>query len=316
LKAFFESAAGMLMVALAIVIAIVDIAWLHSPPLDYKRPAEQREHSPSSNANAPKHDAKAGQPPAAVNNAPADDLKPKRSNDAQSGDRQPYKGWWYKLTTDPNATFAGVVAFLTLALVAISALQARRLRQTVEAAVDANRLNREAYIGGRRAWLSIEDAKLKYPTLITEDGIEFAVDVTVKNLGQTPAMSVWIDVESYYAENNPERYADAERRFTAKLRQHPAAIGSMLFPNDTLTEGHIWGDDAQKIKHAISTRPSGEQKVGFSIFIGVSYRIVGDTAAHITYVAHGLLNVAMSTSVAREQRIDLPREPFNPGEAD
>lgn len=176
--------------------------------------------------------------------------------------------------------------------------------------------NRANFIAGRRAWVSIESVKLKPDTKITEEGIFFGVEVLVKNLGQTPAMGVWVETESYFMENNPETFADGERRFKNTLRTFPGELGHILFPGDTLTQGYSWSDGVDKIKNSIRTAPTGEKKIGFNIFVGVRYGIVGETARHITYHAHGMLNVPIPTTLHQGQFIDLPPQIFLPGEAD
>lgn len=53
-------------------------------------------------------------------------------------------GWWHKVTTDPNASFAGFVAAFTLALVIVGWIQATHLNRTVVATRDAASLSRQA----------------------------------------------------------------------------------------------------------------------------------------------------------------------------
>src|SRR2546428_6226746 len=88
--------------------------------------------------------------------------------------------------------------------------QSRDAKNAIAAAQAANEISRENMNASRRAWLSIEDVKLKHPTRFAEEGIGFAVNVTVKNLGQTPATSVDIQLESHF--NQGETFRDAEGR--------------------------------------------------------------------------------------------------------
>jgi hypothetical protein len=72
----------------------------------------------------------------------------------------------------------------------------------------------------------------------------------------------------------------------------------------------------EKIKHAITSRPTGERKLGFIMFIGVRYKIVGDGAVHITYFPYSTLNVPVGTAIPDGTLMDLPHMAFLPGEAD
>jgi hypothetical protein len=225
--------------------------------------------------------------------------------------------WIVGIISNPQAITAlatVAIALFTLTLWRTSSRQATITREAVETAEAANDLNRQNAIASRRAWLAIKDVKLKHPTQFTEELIVYGTKVTIKNLGQTPAKSVWIHLESYYAKDNQERFVDAEARFLRVMRQHPVQLGDTLFPQDALTQTDRWRDAREKIERAIGTRPSGERKVEFVIFIGISYRIVGDPDAHITYLPYSMLNVPIGTELAEGQLVDLPRMAFTSGD--
>jgi hypothetical protein len=185
------------------------------------------------------------------------------------------------------------------------------------AATEGNKINRENFVAMRRAWLSIEDVKLLPPTKFTDDGFAFRVSATAKHHGETPATSVWIEFESYFPEENEIAFMDAQQQFRGKLRNRPSEMGETLFKGDTFTTAELWGDGPDKIKNAIKTRPNGERKLGFTVFIGVSYRIIGDTTAHVTQYAYGMLNVPVGTEIPEGKSVNLPpRQPFLAGEID
>ena len=147
----------------------------------------------------------------------------------------------------------------------------------------------------------MEDVVLKHPTEFREDGIRFAVSVTMKNIGNSPALSVALELECFYQATSTEKFADVEDRFKSRLRMHPAKLGHLIFPGDTFVQGIRWIDPPDKFAKSFSVRPTGETRFDFiSIFIGISYRIVGDENVHITYQAHDLANVTIwNHSVAR-----------------
>jgi hypothetical protein len=232
------------------------------------------------------------------------------------------------LTRDAAGFFTALLVLVGVAQIGVFVWQLRLIRdsartaaeashaakETALATSEANRINRENLVSVRRAWLSIEDAKLVHRTAFSEEAFIFRVEITIKNVGQTPALSIWTDFESYFIENNTEKFPDAEARFKAKLRSSPAFMGQILFPNDTIVLRQAWEEDRSKIKDAVSLRPTGEKRFGFTIFIGVAYRIVGDETVHITYHPYSMLNVRIGTKVGPQTSINLPHEPFLPGE--
>lgn len=236
-------------------------------------------------------------------------------------------GFWEKARCDPVAYFTlwlvgftGVLAVSTIGLWIVTwrsgVRQSRDMKASVAVGETANRLNREISVASRRAWVTIDGVKLIHPTQFAEDHIIFRVQVTTKNLGETPATSIWLACESYFAENNSEDFASAKRRFITGLRDHPVQLGQLLFPGDMDTYRHLWTDGIVKVRPAIRTLPSGQKTIGFNIFIGVSYRIAGDSVAHITYHPYGMLNVPIGTAIEEGKSADLPRESFVAGEAD
>lgn len=214
--------------------------------------------------------------------------------------------WLFTVIEEHNAV---VTALATL----VMAVFTGTLWFVTKSSVD---LGREEFIASRRAWLSIEDAKLEHPTAFGEGAIGFNVGVTIKNLGQTPAKGVWVSFDSYYPRNNAENFRSAEERFIARLRNHPAELGDILFPEDTLRRRERWADGIEKISAAIETPPGGDKRLGFVVFVGVVYWVSGDTTQHITYFPYSMLNVSVGFSVQDGQLIDLPRMPFVAGEAD
>lgn len=92
-------------------------------------------------------------------------------------------------------------------------------------------------------------------------------------------------------------------------------IGHVLFPKEALIQGLRWSDGQEKIRDAIETRPFG-RKIDVIIFVAVSYRIIGDDAAHITHHVYTILNKQIGTAVPTGQMEVLAREEFLAGEAD
>lgn len=210
---------------------------------------------------------------------------------------------------------ATVVTLVGVVLVGWTLYHTRRAADAAGKMVTESERATAAVIADQRAWLSIEDVKLKHPTKITEQGIIFGTLVTTKNYGRTPAKSVEIRLESRFDEGNPESFRVAETRFKEMLRNHPAELGTLLFPQETFMQGDTWADGEDKIGTAMKARPNGEIKVGFTIFVGISYRVMGDESVHITYQPYSALNVPVGTEIPQGKTIALQPMPFLAGEA-
>lgn len=181
----------------------------------------------------------------------------------------------------------------------------------------SNELLRENSVAERRAWLSIESVRALHPTEFAENGFVFSIEVAVKNLGATPAKNAVVSVKTYYGQGSATPFAEAEANFKDSLRKNPLSLGDMLFPNDSFIQKIQWADSRDEIGEEIQIRHSGERKVGaLIVFVGVGYRVVGDSSPHITYQPYATLNVRIGTFVAEGRAIDMPRMPFIAGEAD
>ncbi len=214
------------------------------------------------------------------------------------------------------AMFTVVLAISTIGLWLATINLWRAGERQISAVEVANRISRENMIGARRAWLSVENVKLIHPTRFAEDGFLLRVEATVKNLGQTPATSVRLDFESYYAIENIENFPAANERVLSRSRKSPKQLGTAIFPQDTLVQREMWDDEQKKIEKSINILPDGKRTAALMVFVTVSYLVVGDEKRHVTHHAHGLLNIPIGTEVADGQAILLAPEPFIAGEID
>jgi hypothetical protein len=252
------------------------------------------------------------QPSSNPTNSTADQIQATHQPDAFS---------WDWLTHDGIVFFTCVLAVIAGIQAALFVWQLIYMRKGVRdaeiaanAAAEGNKINRENFVAMRRAWITLDDAKLIAATTFSEDGFRIIAQATIKNIGDTPAKAVWINFESYFAEGNEEKFADAEKRFKTQMRSSPTFLGQILFPNDNITHRLQWVEGPEKFKGAITSRPDGTRRFGMSIFMGVGYRIVGDEQVHITYFPHSILNVPIGTVLSADAI--LTREHFIVGEAD
>lgn len=187
-------------------------------------------------------------------------------------------------------------------------------RDAVDVAREANRLAADS----RRAWLSIEEASLTFPTELTEDYFVMTPRTRVKNLGDVPATSVEVRFQAHFFKGSEQSHSDAEASFARGLRTHPVELGQILFPQEDFTSRETRQYGKTVTGADITTRPSGERKHGgFSIFVGVTYRFVGGgDAVHISYREYAMLNVPVGTKLNEGQELSLSPMPFKSGHAD
>lgn len=158
------------------------------------------------------------------NPAPAftksNNLKPNSDNHTAIGstgrsnpkdlESQESESWWGKVKTDPNATFAGVVAVFTLGLVIVGFLQVTQLKKTLEATLktaeatlstaeatkasgEATKLLAEATLNIESPIIIVQKAKMVETGIISEEiktsdlKISPFIRISVKNIGRTPA---------------------------------------------------------------------------------------------------------------------------------
>lgn len=86
-------------------------------------PAGQTEKNSPAKSDTPNQISKPEQSPAVTTQVPAVTLAVEKATNSDSATQKPEKNWWEKVWTDPNAGFAGAVAFFTLALVIVGSIQ-------------------------------------------------------------------------------------------------------------------------------------------------------------------------------------------------
>lgn len=175
---------GSFLAAVNIALAIIVIAWLHSPPFDYQGPAEQSKQGARAKQQPGQPEANASKPVAPVNGTPTSNLQTQHRPDPTGSDEKPEKGWWDKIWTDPNATFSGTVALFTLALVIVGAWQGIQLKRTVVATRNSVNTARAEFISTNRPRVFVRDV---FCPFVGVDGTPIEVAFTVVNGGSSPA---------------------------------------------------------------------------------------------------------------------------------
>lgn len=230
-----------------------------------------------------------------------------------------------KSADDRIADYTWWVAAFTCALVVISAVQIHFLLRSDEtariiarAAEKSANVAEKSLIDSRRAWLSIDNLKIIYPTEITEDGAAIRVSFTTANLGDTPATEVSASA-SHWLHRDGKTYAEATTKFMEETRfpVRTGIMGPIIFANKEPQLIQLkWFIDGETIKKSIRVREDGQKFLDFSLFAGIAYRIAGDDAPHLTFVPYDWLNVPIRLKLVEGQEIEKSPAPFAKGIAD
>jgi hypothetical protein len=184
------------------------------------------------------------------------------------------------------------------------------------AATEGNKINRESLVETRRAWLNIEDVRIIWPTQITEDGGLLRAAFVVKNYGLTPATRVMIDARHFLASAGD--YQHAADKFIREIKGEGPLASGIIFPQEsTIVEGLRWEITKEEIQTETRDLPSGGRRlIDFKIFIGVGYRVVGDSDPHITWFPYDFLSVSVGKVFDPFEHRKLQPHAFLAGEAD
>jgi hypothetical protein len=195
-----RSSLAALLIALNVALGIIVIAWLHSPPFGYEAQRQQHRDLPAISATEP--------------------------SDA-------VRGWSARLLTDPNATFAMLVAAFTLGLVWLGSLQLRDSRLL------------------QRAYLNVE------PFGIRQGSNSFFADIGIRNAGRLPARHVaWlIRVERFSMDNEWKDFSYAHLKSGGThvipaggvmRRSEPTSIDGRFIQKALAGDGeyfvYVWGE--------------------------------------------------------------------------
>jgi hypothetical protein len=168
-----------------------------------------------------------------------------------------------------------------------------------EAATAANALNRDNFVITHRPWLSVT-ATPAAPIRFDASGMHVAITFFIRNVGNSPATNVWINLEIVTANVGvgDDLYSPVDRQ-QALINQTNArplsTAGTIIFPND---EPHVvtWTISVDRARLDQITK-----KVDFvvaSIVGAVDYGFVFDPAHHHTGFIFDLARSDRSRSIS------------------
>jgi hypothetical protein len=142
-------------------------------------------------------------------------------------------------------------------IAASGAQQSRDMQASIKAAEKGNELNRQAFIATHRPWIDIDSAAsiTGNLTISFEEGVGAALNLTLKNLGETPAENIFI-----YAEITFIGIVGTDYLILASetaLARRPQTGGLVIFPKDTLEGAWEARVDQEGFLQGIARGPSG-----------------------------------------------------------
>lgn len=322
---------------LALVIALVCSSTAHSqdsPRVSEKAPTvEEQGHNETTQAKPhtsefsipvrlienPSEADRAKEREARSDQHEADDLDAQQraaaagERSATASERQIIIAWWQL----GLAVVGSIALFYTLWLT----------REMAKNAAEANRISRESIVSSQRAWLSIDRVRLRHPTRISDDGAVIVIEVIIKNVGQTPATSVWtlfeviVPGDIYHSETPGIIDKNALMSILEKLhlRTHelPPEMGHIIFPMDTGTHIIRVTINKNRIDNISRLFDTGTPIFNLTLFVCVGYKIKGSDDRRLTQYAYGWYGVPMNFAVDVDAPIDLSssRAQLHPSEA-
>jgi hypothetical protein len=117
-----------------------------------------------------------------------------------------------------------ILGFPTLFFIAWQAWETRKAGQTA-------RNNTDAFIHSQRPWLAL-NVGIASPLIFDNEHSQMHLTfaVTVRNIGQMPAMGVWINPAIFLPSPTKQNVRDERKRICESLRPVTSAIGQTIFP--------------------------------------------------------------------------------------
>jgi hypothetical protein len=158
--------------------------------------------------------------------------------------------------------------------------------RSTRAAINANKLNRAAYVTGQRPWITIKPS-LAGDLILYEDVAILTVRIEVRNAGKAPATDIAIDIRLVDT-GNRWMFDEIEEfaAFSIIVRNQDLGNhqGTSLFPNETLAVKREINTGTKRERIQLAERPC----VALSLIASVTYAFEFQEREPITAVAYRL----------------------------
>lgn len=156
------------------------------------------------------------------------------------------------------------------------------------AGLNLRHIQRDA-LATHRAWLSIDEVKIRPESGFTKDGGKLGIEFRVTNKGETPATNIEATI------------TDCDQIKCHALTGHPFAgnpFADYLHGDNTVTRLALFQGDHFVVNRTLTykpeqifwtTQPDGRTTVNFDLFVGTGYSIIGESKRHVTAIPFGPL---------------------------
>jgi hypothetical protein len=188
----------------------------------------------------------------------------------------------------------GAASLLTMAFTGYAAYAAAKAasatyhgveatRQAAEAAIEANRINREAFVLDHRAWMLIESLTIDSPFTWSEAGGRVKIRFKLKNSGRSPATRVKIravihpdifhnPMDRYKEIANDQLSFSSQRTDTLFPGEEIVRVGNLILPASDI---QAWDESVQRdFGQTIPLHPI--------LIVCVTYELLIDKSKHQT----------------------------------
>jgi hypothetical protein len=152
--------------------------------------------------------------------------------------------------------------------------------QAAEAALEANKLNRDVFVAEQRAWVAIKNIKIASSLLWSDKQGNIAIQFAIENTGRTPAKYVWL--EAGIDINGSHRAYASYRELTQRARQMGQTLGYagergyILFPGERITQGLGFVISEADLKAQFGDRDGWSEEIAIfpTLFGCVRYELI------------------------------------------
>ncbi|ONF96984.1 hypothetical protein [Sphingomonas jeddahensis] len=191
------------------------------------------------------------------------------------------------------ASIGAVTGILTLLSAVAAAIYARAAAGESRRSAD---IAQQALVAGERAWISVHVTPEGPLKLLPHGGLSLEIGVHIKNIGKTPALNVYTDVDEIHLGlvNPPERAG----AFAKSKRVVNTTASRLLLPDQQYVR--LWIPGAEGATNEFPL---------FPVLVGcVTYQILPDGTLHQTAFAMMITRKDESELLSYEPGIEIPQE--------
>lgn len=252
----------------------------------------------------------ANEPPAYDSaNTPEYETAPRRSEET-ADDRIADYTYWLMCLTGILAGSTLLLWFETRRLARLAEKQSEDMRESIAAVQTANDIARQALFADQRAWIAIEKVKWVGPSEFTENGAKFRFEITIQNLGPTPATDVNQLVETNFLGEDGS-YSDRMDAFKERLMNFGrSSKGNTLFPREPSGNQTVWSIKPERFADAAVVETSHGKLYPVQFLVGFVYKILGDREPHVTWI-NFLDHVPLGMTLQKGEERAIERTPWH-----